>query len=508
MMNSTKKSAATGKSAIDKQRLALLLREKALREARRDLLAFTLFTKPDYEVNWHHRLLASKLQELVTGNLRRLIVCMPPQHGKSELVCRRFPAWVLGKNRQTRIIACTHTATLAEAHSRDIQRIIESADYRAVFPDVILPAAERRLAGRFKRTDDYWELPQGGYFRAAGVGGAITGLRFDLGIIDDPIKNREEAESPIYRQKIWEWYTSDFFTRRSREAAIVLCMTRWHKDDLVGRLLRQEDADQWDVIELPALAREDRRHPEDPRTAGEALWPAFLDAEALERTRRQDLRAFAALYQQDPAEAAGTEWPPAYFGDWLWIEEDRWPPPADWWLVAIDPSRGRADLPGDDTAIVAVGVAQDRGLLFVDADIQPRTPEDTIRRALQLYEVYRPRWMVVESNQYHGFLERQLERESLSRLGLRIPVWPIHNTENKLMRIRRIGPYLANRELRFRRNPGCRLLVEELEDFPLAEHDDGPDALEMALRLILQSVVAPPSALERETFRPGSVPEL
>ena len=488
----------------------MLLREKAIREARRNLLAFTIFTKPDYQVNWHHRLLAAKLEELESGKIRRLIVCMPPQHGKSELVCRRFPAWVLGRNPALRIIACTHTATLAEAHSRDVQRIMESADYREIFPGVVLPGRESRLPGRFKRTDDYWELPQGGYFRAAGVGGAITGLRFDLGIIDDPVKSREEAESPVYRQRAWEWYTSDFFTRRARDARIIVCMTRWHRDDLVGRLLKQAEAEgeAWDLVELPALCREDRKHPQDPRSPGQALWPGFLDEDALEKTRRQDLRAFAALYQQDPAEAAGTEWPPSYFGDWLWWQEDRWPPPVDYWIMAIDPSRGRADLPGDDTAIVAVGVAQDRGLLFVDADIQPRTPEDTIRRALQLYEVYRPRWMVVESNQYHGFLERQLERESLSRLGLRIPVWPIHNTENKLMRIRRIGPYLANRELRFRRNPGCRLLVEELEDFPLAEHDDGPDALEMALRLILQSVVAPPSALERESSRPGSVPEL
>lgn len=500
MSSSKKRSDAIGKCSnpVDRRLWAVLLHEKALRRARLDFLAFTLLTKPDYQVNWHHRLLAAKLQALAAGQLRRLIVCLPPQHGKSELVCRRFPAWVLGKNPATRIIACTHTATLAEAHSRDVQRIMESPEYREIFPGIILPRRDR-LPGRYKRTDDYWELPQGGYLRAAGVGGAITGLRFDLGIIDDPVKSREEAESPVYRQRIWEWFTSDFFTRRSREARIIVCMTRWHRDDLVGRLLRAADGEgePWEVVELPALCRADKRHPEDPRRPWEALWPAFLDEEALEKTRRQDLRAFAALYQQDPAEAAGTEWPPSYFGDWLWWEEDRWPPPVESWIMAIDPSRGRADLPGDDTAIVLLGVAPDRGLLYVDAEVEPRTPEETIRRAMQLYETYRPRWVIVESNQYHGFLERQMERESLARFGVRIPIWPIQNTEPKIMRIRRIGPYLANRELRFRPTPGCRKLVDELVDFPLGEHDDGPDALEMALRLLLQTVVQRPEALAR-----------
>jgi len=505
MSNSRKKSSdAAGPSNPDDRRyLALLLREKAIRHARRELLAFTLFTKPDYQVNWHHRLLAEKLRDLEAGRIRRLMVCLPPQHGKSELVCRRFPAWVLGRNPTTRIIACTHTATLAEAHSRDVQRIMESSDYREVFPGVILPGRESRLPGRFKRTDDYWELAQGGYFRAAGVGGAITGLRFDLGIIDDPVKSREEAESLVHRQRIWEWFTSDFFTRRARDARIVVCMTRWHKDDLVGRLLKQAESEgeAWELVELPALCREDRKHPQDPRSPGQALWPGFLDEEALEKTRRQDLRAFAALYQQDPAEAAGTEWPASYFGDWLWLDEDRWPPPVDHWIMAIDPSRGRADLPGDDTAIVVLGVAPDRALLYLDAEIEPRTPEETIRRALQLYETYRPRWLIVESNQYHGFLERQMERESLERFGVRVPVWPIQNTEPKVMRIRRIGPYLANRELRFRKTEGARKLVDELQDFPLGEHDDGPDALEMALRMLLHTVVYRPEAMSRRESR-------
>ena len=204
--------------------------------ARRRLLRFTLWTKPDYQPNWHHQVLAERLEAVGRGQLRRLIVSMPPQHGKSELVCRRWPAWLLGRRPETKIILCTHTATLAEAHSRDIQRIMESEAYRRLFPEVLLPRAERwNQPGRWKRTNEYWELPQGGYLRAAGVGGAITGLRFDVGVIDDPIKSRQEADSPVERDRLWEWFVSDFFTRRSRDATIVVVMTRWHRDDLDRR---------------------------------------------------------------------------------------------------------------------------------------------------------------------------------------------------------------------------------------------------------------------------------
>jgi len=458
-----------------------------------------------YNENWHHRLLIDRLQQLSEGRLQRLIVSMPPQHGKSELVCRRWPAWLLGRRPTLKLILCTHTATLAEAHSRQVQRLLGSPLYRLVFPEVQLPAG-RGQAGRYKRTDEFWELPQGGYLRAAGVGGAITGLRFDIGIIDDPVKSWQEAESPAMREAVWQWYTHDFLTRRSRDARIVVVMTRWHRDDLVGRLLRQQ-ADQWEVVQLPALLESANKHPEDPRSEGEALWPDFLSAEQLQQQRRNDPRAFAALYQQEPSEAGGVEWPDSYFGDWLWLDQSRWPPQVDRWVMAIDPSRGRTDAPGDYAAIVLLGHSHDKALMYVEADLAVRTPEATIRRALELWDQYRPVWIAIESNQFHGLLERDFQREAISRLGMRLPIWPILNTEPKLLRIRRIGPLLANRELRFRQqSPGCQLLVDQLRDFPLAAHDDGPDALEMALRILTATAVLTPERAAVRFAPPESVP--
>lgn len=470
-----------------KKRILHLLTRAALARARRDLLTFTVLTKRNYRVNWHHRQLAHVLTELAGGTITRLIVCMPPGHGKSELVCRRFPAWLFGRDPATRIILVTHTATLAEAHSRDIRRILVDPWYQAVFPTTRFVHRPHDCRDR----EDFWEWPEGGYLRATGVGGAITGLRCDVAIIDDPIKSREEAESEVYRERLWEWFTSDLYTRLSREGRVIVCSTRWHRDDLVGRLLRMSRED-WRVLSFPAIATDKRDAVGDPRQPGDALWPDFLSTAKLLEIQRQDPRAFAALYQQDPAEAEGTEFPASYFGDWLWLGEDRWPPPVSHWVMAIDPSRGRSDSPGDYAAIVIVGVAPDRQLLYIDADIAVRPPEDLIRTALRLYDTYRPVWVAVETNQYHGLLERLFERESMQRYGIRIPAWPITNVEPKVMRIRRLAPYLAHRELRFRDTPACRLLVEQLQEFPLGRYDDGPDALEMAVRILTSTAAFTP----------------
>jgi predicted phage terminase large subunit-like protein len=475
---------------IKRWTLELVTRQVAAK-AQRDLLIFTLLTKPDYRANWHHVRLAQRLTELADSKIRRLIVCMPPGHGKSELVCRRFPSWVFGRDPQTRIILVTHTATLAEAHSRDVRRIVADRWFQIVFPNTKF--ADRGVDCRDR--EDFWEWPEGGYLRATGIGGAITGLRADLAIIDDPIKSREEAESAVYRQRLWEWFTADLYTRLSRDGRIIVCSTRWHRDDLVGRLLRLS-TEPWEMLCFPALAADTPGSAGDPRNPGEALWPDFLSREKLLEIRKQDIRAFAALYQQDPVEAEGTEFPESYFGDWLWLGEDRWPPIVSHWVMAIDPSKGRLDSPGDYAAIVIVGVASDRHLLYVDADIAVRPPEELIRRALELYDLYRPVWVAIETNQYHGLLERLFERESMQRFGIRIPAWPIMNLEPKIMRIRRLSPYLAHRELRFRATPHCRLLVEQLQEFPLGRHDDGPDALEMAVRILTATAAFTP---ERQT---------
>lgn len=234
--------------------------------ARKTLIGFTLFTKDDYETNWHHQVVAKALERVLEGKCRRLMIFQPPQTGKSELVSRRFPAYVFGKKPDTKIIACSYNASLAQDMSRDVQKIMSTNEYRALFPETHLaevryekdPMTGRRTHQE-KRTQGQFDIvSRRGSYLAAGIDGPITGKTADIGILDDPIKNRAEAESEVYRDRVWEWYKSAFATRQfGSDGAIVIAMTRWHQDDLAGRLLElaksNPAADQWDVVLLPAI---------------------------------------------------------------------------------------------------------------------------------------------------------------------------------------------------------------------------------------------------------------
>lgn len=287
------------------------LRREVDRElARRSILKFTQHTKPDYQSNWHHHALADALNRLVRGDIKRLIVTMPPRHGKSELVSRRLPAYALGVNPDLRIIACSYSADLASQMNRDVQRIIDDPRYTELFPRTRLSASNiRTLAqGNYLRNSDMFEVVgKRGFYRSAGVGGGITGLGFDIGIIDDPIKNREEAESLTFREKVWDWYTSTFYTRQERDARILITVTRWHGDDLPGRLLRlqaEEGTDQWHVINFPAVLEKETDG--DPRAIGAALWPDKFGIEALTKIRANvGSYDWNALYQQNPIASEG-----------------------------------------------------------------------------------------------------------------------------------------------------------------------------------------------------------
>jgi predicted phage terminase large subunit-like protein len=272
--------------------------------ARRDLLRFTQYTFEDYETNWHHVALCQALERVLAGEIDRLMVFMPPQNGKSEIVSRRLPAYALGRYPDLRIAAASYGASLAQDMSRDVQRIIAAPDYRRLFPGTRLAESrddEARQVGLFQ------VVGRRGTYRAVGVGQGLTGKTMDLGIIDDPIKDRREAESETTRKHVWDWYRSTFLTRQFGRARIVLTMTRWHEDDLAGRLLRMaaEDsrADRWYVVKFPAIAVEGT--PDDPRKPGEPLWPAKYPISQLAAFRAGAEYEFSALYQQNPTPPEG-----------------------------------------------------------------------------------------------------------------------------------------------------------------------------------------------------------
>jgi len=444
---------------------------------------------PDYVPGWHHQYMNDAICRMMSGSLRRLIVSMPPRHGKSELISRRLPALLLGQDPDCTVIASSYSAELASRMNRDCQRIMTSPEYGILFPESKLNESNARTtSGSWLRNSDVFEIVgKKGSYRSSGVGGGITGMGARWLIVDDPIKNREEADSVTYRNKIWDWYTSTLYTRQSPDARILVVMTRWHSDDLAGRLISasQNDpaADQWEVINFPALA-EDVPVPYDRRAPGEALWPEMFSENDLHRVRASiGAYDWAALYQQTPRAGGGVEWPAAYTeGRDLFFDE--WPA-CSIRTIAVDPSKGRDGRQGDYSAIVLLGRASD-GTLYCQADLARRPSEQIIDDALTHAAKFKPDVFGVESNQFQELLATQMSAKARA-MNVALPLVQINNLVSKPIRIRRLGPYLEGRQIRFKANcSGTKLLIDQLKDFPVATHDDGPDALEMAVRCMIE----------------------
>lgn len=278
----------------------------AINETRRELgLSSLLFpawlptVTPQWTWNWAHQLyLYDALQRVSDGLTKRLMIFMPPRHTKTETVTVRYSAYRIERQPKMNIILGSYNQKLANRFSRKVKRIVQSRV--AMSPD--------------RKAVEEWETAIGGGLRAAGVGAGVTGFGADLIMIDDPVKSREEAESEAYRERCWDWFNDDIYTRLEPGGAIVLTMTRWHDDDLAGRLLKEmkeEGGEQWDVVKLPALAEEG-----DPlgRSEGVALCPDRYDEERLAKIRKKlGTYSFAALYQQRPTPVEGALFKRAWF---------------------------------------------------------------------------------------------------------------------------------------------------------------------------------------------------
>ena len=272
------------------------------RLARTNLTAFLNYVMPDYSMQWFHKHIAKQCQLLIDGNLptQGLMVFISPQHGKTEIVSRKLPAWALGRNPALKIVGCSYSADLAQQFSRAVQRTIESDEYKSIFPDTQLPSGGRG----YQRNVDYFDIVGGGFYKAVGVGGSLTGTPADLGIIDDPVKDAMEAYSKTYRDRVWNWYTDVFLTRLHNRSKQLLIMTRWHEDDLAGRLLDREP-DKWTVVSIPAICEVENDGGISDRHIGDALWPERHSLERLRDVEQRSPRTFAALYQQRPTVEGG-----------------------------------------------------------------------------------------------------------------------------------------------------------------------------------------------------------
>ena len=284
---------------LSRDKLIALARERALTElarreyARDHFIAFVEYNKPDYVAAGVHHRIGAKLEEIERGDCKRLMVFISPSTGKSELVSRKFPAYVLGRQPTAGYISATYGSDLATKFGREVRNTVDSRLYRNLFPGVELsPDSQAK---------DEWHTTQGGSYTAVGVGGGLTGFHGNYLSIDDPVKDRAQAESVVFRDSVWDWYRSVLFTRRKDplQSAIILCCTRWHEDDLAGRLLEAEangTGDKWDKISVPAL---------NPN--GTSFYPEKFPVTELARIRAVvGEYDWASLYDQRPRPAGGS----------------------------------------------------------------------------------------------------------------------------------------------------------------------------------------------------------
>lgn len=436
------------------------------RAARQSLAEFTLYIMPVYQMNWHHRILSKYLDRLVNGEIENLMVFMPPQHGKSQLVSRHLPAFILGKSPDTKITAASYAAELIQSMNRDVQRLIDSPPYAKLFPETRINQPGMRSVGRsHSRNNEVFEvIDRRGVYRCAGVGGSLTGFPSDMGIIDDPYKDYQEAMSETVRRGVWEWYTSVFLSRTHVKTRKLITLTRWHEDDLAGTLLKTEP-EKWTVLSLPAI-REDSSNPDDPREIGEALWPEKFPVSLLDDRRKLNPHQFDALYQQRPSAREGAFFKVAKFGDFL--------PAAP---VGLRTCRGwdlAATIKGDYTAGVKVGV-DSAGIYYVlDAKRGQWTPDDrnALMRQTASLDGTGCKIRLAQDPGQAGVDQVQ----SLTRMFAGYSVRSERVSGSKEVRADGFAAQVNAGNVRIVKGDWNQDFTEELRQFPRGKHDDLVDA--------------------------------
>lgn len=456
--------------------------EIARRElARRKLIHFVKRRNPKYIAGWVHEDICERLdkfsQDVAAGLSPRLMLFMPPRHGKSKLCSEEFPAKHLGSYPDHQIISSSYAETLALDFSRKVQEIIESEDFELLFEDCRLKEDSRSI--------ERWSTTKQGAYTAAGVGGPITGRGAHVLIIDDPVKNREEAESPTKRQAIKDWYTSTAYSRLMPGGGVLIIQTRWHDDDLAGWLtaMMQEaekqlaetgewpdDADRWEIVKYPAIAIEDEQY----RNKGDALHPARYPLSALRKIKRTvGDRDWNALYQQNPVPDTGE-----YFTKDMIRTYEGAAPTGISIISAGDLAISKADY-ANYTVFVTVGVDEKDDLYVLDARRGKWDSDGIINELVNVYRTWRPQLIGIESTHIEQaigpFLEKRIREEKLWGMAIE-PLIP--GKRDKQLRARPIQGRMRQGKVLFPKGaPWMEWLQNELLRFPSSPMDDGVDAM-------------------------------
>lgn len=446
-------------SSVTPQQIAReLLRRK---DAAENLIAFTEYTFPRYRTATHHKIIAEQLERVERGEIDRLMLLVPPRHGKSELASIRLPAWFLGRQPHKQFLSVSATEGLASDFGRAVRNTINSAEYRAVFDTTL--AEDSQAKGK-------WHTSAGGIYYSLGIGGSVLGRGGDSILIDDPYASMADALSELTRKNVWDWYTGTAYNRLMPGGSIVVINHRMHEDDLCGRLLAQQAAggDTWEVVELPAI-----------NDAGEALWPDAYPLPALERIRKNSqARFWSALYQQRPAPEDGD-----YFKvDWLKPYEKA---PDLKTLRVYGGSDYAVTMDGGDyTCHVVVGIDPEGRMFLLDLWRRQCSSDAWIEAICDLIKQWKPIGWAEEQGQIRSgvgpFLDRTMRERKAYVFRDQFPT-----RGDKAIRAQSIRGRMALEGLYVPINaPWYADLRSELLSFPAGKHDDQVDALGLVGQLL------------------------
>ncbi len=417
----------------------------------------------------HHAKMAKAFDDIASGKLKRLIINMPPRHTKSEFASHLFPAYLLGKNPKLKIIEATHTADLAINFGRKVRDLIDSEEYNQLFPETELKA-DSRSAGK-------WLTNKGGEYYAAGTGGALAGRGADLFIIDDP-HSEQDAMSDKALDEAYEWFMTGPRQRLQPGGAIVIVMTRWSKKDLTGRLIKkmaqEKGADQWEVIEFPAIL-----------PSGNPLWANFWSKDELESIKASvSPSKWAAQYMQRPT-GEGISIIPK---DWFMVWDQEKPPTCDYLIQSYDTAFLKSER-ADFTAITTWGVFYPEGkigdemytgdeahLILIDCIKERFDFPELKQEALRLYEYWEPDNVIIEAKGSGLPLIQELRR-----IGIPVNTFSPGKGQDKIARLNSVSPIFQDGRVWVPDNRFGEELMEEVSDFPGGENDDLVDATTLAL---------------------------
>jgi len=446
-------------------------------QARKTLIDFAIAVDPNFQDTWFHDSIASVLQSALerveSGEDVRVIIEAPPRHGKSHVSTKIFPSWTLGNHPDWPIIVGSYSGDLATKFGQDTRDIMQSWQYQKIF------TARLRQDTKAK---GFWKTDEGGSYFAAGAGGAFTGSGFKIGIIDDLFKNREEAESQVIRNSRWDWYRSTFYTRQESNTAIVIVNTRWHTDDIVGRLLDQQKKDEaagelhydkWEVIKYPAIAVEDEKY----RKKGEALWPHKFSLEKLMRTENTlGPYEFSALYQANPITSVNQEFQQQWIKTRKWAEVEGLDTRK---FATIDP--GGKEQENDYTGIVRNYVdRQNKWNLKA-----MRVHFDSKELLNYVFTLHDEGFEVIaiEETVYTKALKPFMDEESAKRNKYPNIIPIKHTKTQKEVRIRGLIPRYSGGGI-YHIDGACKDLEDEMIVFPKGAHDDTLDAAAMQNEIV------------------------